>query len=111
MHLGKGVHFGGKTCYGCLKSIVIATPRAGEGTTFLLWEDVWNGNLLKREFLRLFSYAKRQNSSLCQYFMNRDIHHNFHHNFHTPLAVEAMSEYHIFSARMDEVLTPMQGKD
>jgi hypothetical protein len=28
----------------------IASPKAGSGNTFLLWEDVWNGCLLRQEF-------------------------------------------------------------
>jgi hypothetical protein len=67
----------------------IASPKAGSGNTFLLWEDVWNGCLLRQEFPLLFSFAKNQNISLERYLQNQDP----GANFHIPLSIEAMDEF------------------
>ena len=45
----------------------IASPRIGDGSTFMLWNDVWNGHFLKNEYPRLFSFAKNQNITLASF--------------------------------------------
>ena len=83
----------------------IAAPKDGDGSTFLLWNDVWNDSFLKHEFPRLFSYAKKHNQSLFQYLQNQDM----AENFHMPISVAAMEEYGPFRAL--NISQEMQGKN
>jgi hypothetical protein len=64
----------------------IASANTGRGDTVLLWEDVWNGHFLMHELPQLYSFVKQKKSSLTQFMLNPDI----HHNFHTPLSEQAM---------------------
>jgi hypothetical protein len=72
-----------------------------------LWEDVWNGCLLRQEFPLLFSFAKNQNISLERYLQNQDP----GANFHIPLSIEAMDEFDRFTSKITEVAQNLQGID
>ncbi|TVU07261.1 hypothetical protein EJB05_47309, partial [Eragrostis curvula] len=66
----------------------IATCRVGDGKTVMLWNDLWNGHLLKDEFPRLYSFAKNVKISVADYVGNQSI----HDQFHLPLSQEAFQE-------------------
>jgi hypothetical protein len=85
----------------------IATPRAGDGTTFLLWKDIWNGHLLCQDFPRLFTFVRDQNISLAKYLQNQDV----FDNFHTPLSTEAFNELQSFNDLIQAATENLQGKD
>uniref|UniRef100_A0A0A9D5I2 Reverse transcriptase zinc-binding domain-containing protein n=1 Tax=Arundo donax TaxID=35708 RepID=A0A0A9D5I2_ARUDO len=66
----------------------IASCVAGDGTTVLLWEDVWNNNYMKTALPRLFSFAKNNILPLAQFMSDSSI----ENNFHLPLTQQAMDE-------------------
>ncbi|KAK8444849.1 hypothetical protein SEVIR_9G211755v4 [Setaria viridis] len=48
----------------------ITACMAGDGSTILTWNDVWNGSYLRDQLPRLFSFAKDENVSLAQFLVD-----------------------------------------
>ncbi|KAJ1283790.1 hypothetical protein BS78_03G153800 [Paspalum vaginatum] len=66
----------------------IANCKASNGTTVLLWNDVWNGCYLREELPRLFSFTKNENVSLAEFMADEEI----QNHFHIPLTEQAYQE-------------------
>jgi hypothetical protein len=70
------------------KSLAICSIH--NGSTTLLWEDDWNGQVLKNQYPHLASYASNLQISSRIALQN----HNFLSMFDLPLSNEAYDEYH-----------------
>jgi hypothetical protein len=86
---------------------VMLLPRIGDGRTILLWQDVWNNLSPKHTFPCLFSFAKKKECSLQEFFDNI----NLEDNFHTPLSFQATKEYQAFCENIGQIQSSREGKD
>ena len=85
----------------------IAAPWTGNGSTFLLWQYIWNGQMLQSKFPHLFTYATNTNITLATYLNNQDI----QANFQLPLSQVAMEEFHSFNDYIHSQMQNLQGND
>uniref|UniRef100_A0A0A9GSE9 Reverse transcriptase zinc-binding domain-containing protein n=1 Tax=Arundo donax TaxID=35708 RepID=A0A0A9GSE9_ARUDO len=82
----------------------IVAPDAGDGTTILLWQDVWNGTYFRNELPRLYTFAKDQNISLSRFMQDSTV----QANFHLPLSQIAMEEMQQLQVRISSVQAQQQ---
>ena len=66
----------------------IASCKVGDGKTVLFWHDLWNDNIRRNKYPRLFTFAKNQNISVATFLTQE----NLTDNFHLPLIEPANSE-------------------
>lgn len=66
-----------------------AACKIGNGQTTLFWKDLWDGNLFCQKYPRLFSFVKKQDCSVQDFFNTEEV----HDHFHLPLSEEVYIEY------------------
>jgi hypothetical protein len=72
----------------CDEFRAIAKCNIGNGTTVLIWQDIWNNCILQQTFPRLFSYAKNKSILAANFLTNN----NIQDQFHIPLSIQAFQE-------------------
>jgi hypothetical protein len=72
----------------CDEFRAIAKCNIGNGTTVLIWQDIWNNCILQQAFPRLFSYAKNKSILAANFLTNN----NIQDQFHIPLSIQAFQE-------------------
>lgn len=63
----------------------IASAQVGNGSTILLWEDLWVGTILQHAYPKLYSFTKDRRQTL-QSAAHMD---NLYYAFNLPLSVQA----------------------
>ena len=71
--------------------------KLGDGKVIALWNDMWEGHILKLEYPHLFSFAKNQNITVQEAMQAQP----FYQLFHSPLSEQA---YH----QLGDLLSWMQ---
>jgi hypothetical protein len=66
----------------------ISNCKVGDGKTVLFWHDLWNDNIRRNKFPRLFTFAKNQSISVASFLTQE----NLTDNFHLPLTEQANTE-------------------
>lgn len=84
-----------------------AMPHVGDGSTILLWEDVWNDLSPMTAFPCLFSFAKNKECSVQTFLGNTAM----EDNFHTPLSLQAAQEYETFIVIIDQMMASREDSD
>jgi hypothetical protein len=82
-------------------------PHVGDGSTILLWEDVWNDLSPMTVFPCLFSFAKNKECSVQTFLGNTAM----EDNFHTPLSLQAAQEYETFIVIIDQMMASREDSD
>jgi hypothetical protein len=77
----------------------MATPTVGDGSSCLLWEDVWHGPALSSQYPELFSYVHSNQISVQLFILTEDK-SDF---FHLPLSVEAYDQYQLLLNDMESM--------
>jgi hypothetical protein len=85
----------------------IASCRVGDGSTVLLWSDVWNDHLLQNKFPKLYSFAKNKEISVAQFLLNNQI----ENQFHLPLSEQAFQEYQDLQQLIQQIQVGPESKD
>jgi hypothetical protein len=81
----------------------ISSVTVQDGSSVLIWQDLWNGHLLQQEFPELSSFAKNPDSTFKNFMASPQL----AENFFLPLSEEAHAQFLILQSLLDSfVLTP-----
>ena len=91
----------------CDKFRGISACTVGNGSTLLLWLDVWNGFFLQEKLPRLFTFAKDQKISVAAFLSTPDM----STLFHLPLSEQAYQEFQELQEIIQSVQMTQTNKD
>jgi hypothetical protein len=66
----------------------ISNCKVGDGKNVLFWHDLWNDNIRRNKYPRLFTFAKNQSISVASFLTQE----NLTDIFHLPLTEQANTE-------------------
>jgi hypothetical protein len=79
----------------------ISSVTVQDGSSVLIWQDLWNGHLLQQEFPELFSFAKNPDNT----FKNFMALPQLAENFFLPLSEEAHAQFLILQSLLDNLVS------
>lgn len=98
----------------------IAKCNVGDGTSVMLWNDVWNDQILREELPRLHSFAKNNKISVAKYINNHFSknkkkkyinNQSITDNFHLPMSIEAYHELQVLNDIILQLQQNQQQRD
>jgi len=78
----------------------MASEMMSDGQSCLLWDDLWNGQVRKLQFPKLYSFAKNKSISLSKALGIV----TFHDLFSLPVSIEAYNQLQDFQLELSEIL-------
>jgi len=78
----------------------MAQVSINNGSTCLLWDDLWEGEVPRQKFPELFSFAKDKHLTVAQSINQSPL----HSLFHLPLSIQAHSQMLILQQKMRSVI-------
>lgn len=80
----------------------IAKVQVGNGTTVLLWEDLWGNVVPQYQFSHLHSYAKNKAMTLCQASQQQGL----YNIFNLPISEEAYEQFIVLRDMIQNTVLP-----
>jgi hypothetical protein len=77
----------------------ISSAFVQDGSSILIWQDLWNGHLLQHEFPELFSFARNPNITIKAFAASPQI----TGNFHLPFSDEAHNQFLMLQALLENI--------